>query len=284
MKKHLFTLALAAISSVAAMAWGRPGHAAIAQIAENHLTPAAKKVVNEIMHNESIVGYASFADDFRADPCIMVDYSAEAGRPASKLTELPHTYEVDANDRPQMKLWDGKRRIQNAPHFIEKFANELKDWKNMDTQQRWYNLVLIVHYVGDIHCPGHVRYNPKEMSGGHFTVTCLGNQTTYHHVLDGELLTVLFPWSFSDNAKLFDSCTDAEIEEIVKGDVYDWGENIAKTVWPIHNVKKGDVITVKWLRDQQPLVRKQIRNAGYRLAHLINMTFDKKYAKKHQKK
>ena len=33
-----------------------------------------------------------------------------------------------------------------------------------------------------------------------------------------------------------------------------------------------------------PLAQSQVRNAGFRLAHLLNMTFDPKYARKYNRK
>ena len=151
----------------------------------------------------------------------------------------------------------------------------------MDKQQAWYNLVLIVHFVGDMHCPEHMRFNPEDMTIGYYNVKLMGQEERYHTIWDGNVISVKWPWSFGDVAKLFDSFTDEEIEQVVTGDVYTWGEDAARSSWPIHQIKEGAVLKKKWLREQMPLVQKQIRNAGYRLAHILNMTFDTKYAKKY---
>ena len=49
----------------ASFGWGRVGHATIATIAEDHLTPKAKAIITEYLNGESIVKYASYADKYK---------------------------------------------------------------------------------------------------------------------------------------------------------------------------------------------------------------------------
>ena len=70
--KRILTLLCAVVLVVSsASAWGRLGHATVAKIAENHLTKKAKKQITEYLHGESIVKWASYADD--AKPELLID-------------------------------------------------------------------------------------------------------------------------------------------------------------------------------------------------------------------
>ena len=144
--------------------------------------------------------------------------------------------------------------------------------------------MLLVHFVGDMHCPEHIRYNPDDMTIGYYKVNFRKEDIRYHTIWDDMIIEIKHPWSFSDLAYMFDSCSEDEIAEIVKGGPYDWGRDIAKCCWVTHQVKPGDVLTIDWYYDQLPLMRSQLRKAGYRLAKELNMIFDPAYARKHKNK
>ena len=63
-KKAAVILALVLIT-IPSFGWNRRIHSAIAYIAEQHLTPKAKKTVNEILDGKSMVYYGSWLDDYR---------------------------------------------------------------------------------------------------------------------------------------------------------------------------------------------------------------------------
>ena len=62
---------VAVLTVGSAAAWGRIGHATVAKIAENHLTKRAKKQITKYLHGESIVKWATYADDSK--PELLVD-------------------------------------------------------------------------------------------------------------------------------------------------------------------------------------------------------------------
>lgn len=51
-----------------ALAWERAGHDAICYIAEQNLTPRAKKTIGIYLNGKSIVAYSSWMDDVGAAP------------------------------------------------------------------------------------------------------------------------------------------------------------------------------------------------------------------------
>ena len=240
-----------------AQGWGRKGHATIARIAEMHLTKTTQKRIAEIMHGEPISGYASYA---------------------------PHTFEANMDFEPFRGINDNGRYVKNCIHFIEKYAQDLKHYKELDDSTAFTELVLLVHFVGDMHCPEHIRYNPEDMTIGYYKVNFRGEDIRYHTIWDDMIIEIKHPWSFSDLAHMFDSASKEEIAEITKGGPYDWGRDVARCCWVTHQVKPGDVLTMDWYYDQLPLMRSQLRKAGYRLAKELNMIFDPAYARKNKNK
>lgn len=260
-----------------ASAWGRLGHAAINKIAEDHLTGTARENISRHMHGESIVTYASWPDDFR-------DRLNAGFRPDwNKARGYAHTYEVDSLLLPFRGIDDNGRYVTNALYFIDGFISDLKEAESMDDSTRFTEIVMLCHFIGDMHCPGHIRYAPKRDIGG-WKVTFLGEPSTYHKVWDGDILTAYYPWSWSDFAMMCDIYTKDCIAKITEGDIYDWAHDAAVASLPVReNVRKGADLDAEWAIDRLDLTREMIRKAGYRLAHQLNMLFDAKYARKHKK-
>ena len=282
MKKTLILAACIMLCCGTAMGWGRKGHATIARIAEMHLTKTTQKKIAEIMRGEPVSGYASYADEHKGK--LLVDFGFEPTDGSKRINTLPHTFEANMDFEPFRGINDGGRYVKNCIHFIEQYASDLKDYKALDDSTAFTELVLLVHFVGDMHCPEHIRYNPGDMTIGYYDVTFRKEPIRYHTLWDSLIIEQTNPWSFGDLAYMFDSATPAEIDEIVAGGPYDWGRDVAKCCWPVHQVKPGDALTMDWYYEQQPLMRSQIRKAGYRLAKELNMIFDPAYARKHKNK
>lgn len=280
--KRISCLVIGLFMVISAFGWGRVGHATVAKIAEDHLTPTTQKAIAEILNGHSIVEYASFADEYKNKPILAWNYGIKFND-AKTVQAFPHTFEANMDFQPFRGVSDNGRFVKNCIPFIVDFSEQLKDYKSMEDTARFVKLVMVVHWLGDMHCPEHIRYNPEDMTIGYYNVTYKGAPLRYHTFWDDQCITDRWPWGFSELAYLWDRATEEEIAEIVKGDPYDWGYDSAKCSWPIHSIKEGDTIKGDWLLEQKALVSSQITKAGYRLAHLLNCTFDKKYAKKHSK-
>lgn len=279
MKHYLKRIAFAAVLATFSMpssGWGRLGHAAINKIAEDHLTATAAKVLDGYMGGESIVTYASWPDDFR-------DRLNAGFRPEwNNAKGYAHTFEVDSLLMPYRDIDDNGRYVTNSLYFIEGFISDLKNADGLDETTRFTEIVMLCHFIGDMHCPGHIRYSPKRDIGG-FPVVFLGEKSTYHKVWDGDILRAYYPWSWSDFAEMCDICDDDGIKAAVEGDIYDWAHDAASASRTVRmSVKKGDVLDAEWAVDRLDLTREMIRKAGYRLAHSLNMLFDARYARKHK--
>ena len=271
MKRIFSLLLIATLCCYSAAAWGRLGHATVAKIAENHLTKRAKKQITEYLHGESIVKWASYADD--AKPELLIDLGFKPSN-AKQFVTYPHTFEANADFTPYRDIRKDDKFVKNSIYFIEKIADDLKhNAKNMTDSARVASIALLVHFVGDMHCPEHIRY-PDDQTIGYYKVWWGKEQIRYHSLWDTPIIASRNPWGFSDTAANIDICTKKEIAQITAGTPYDWGYECAKLSYPVHQIKEGAKLNKRlYLNEFQPLAEKQIRNAGYRLASLLNSIF-----------
>ena len=270
--KRLLTLIMVAVLAVgSAAAWGRLGHATVAKIAENHLTKKAKKQITEYLHGESIVKWASYADDSK--PELLVDLGFEPSD-AKRHISYPHTFEANDDCTAYNGIRKGDKYVKNCIYYIEQMANDLKhNAKNMSDSVRVASIALIVHFVGDMHCPEHIRY-PEDQTIGYYNVYFGKDKIRYHSLWDTPIIATRNPWGFEDTAYLLDTYTKEQIAEITAGTPYDWGEDSAKNSRKVHEVKEGTKLDKRlYLNEYGPLAEEQIRKGGYRLAALLNEIF-----------
>lgn len=271
MKKILLLCIATMLLCGTSYGWDRRAHATVAKIAENHLTPKAKKMLNKYLNGESIVKYASYADDFKSD--MLIDLGFEPANASRKVT-YPHTFEV--ND--DCSVFDGMRRgdnyVKNCVYLADKFAKDLKKgYKTMNDSLRFHKIVMLVHWIGDMHCPEHIRY-PEDQTTGKYMITYGKKSVQYHALWDGMLFAQLFPWGYSDCAALIDTYSKNDIAKITKGDIFDWAKETAILARPIHKIREGAVVNAGEYRNQYgPIAEQQVRRAGYRLAKVMNEIF-----------
>ena len=146
--------------------------------------------------------------------------------------------------------------------------------RELDASTRLARIQLIVHCVGDMHCPAHIRY-PGNTTIGYYKVDYFGREMRYHTIWDSEIVQRPHPWSFTDLAWLLDRYTEAEQAEITSGTVYDWGRESAAASKCIYDVQPGESIAHDFIKKYKPLAESQIAKAGYRLAAVLNDVFGK---------
>ncbi len=272
MKRLILIAAGVLFAMNSTFAWGILGHTTVAKIAENNLTPKAKRELAKYFGKQSIVFYATYPDYYRAE--WLVDYGFDPTN-GKRVNVYPHTFEVDKDFKPFRGFNDNGRYVKNCVHFIDEYAKELRNArKNMTDSTIMQRVIMLVHLVGDMHCPEHIQYNPEDMSIGKYKVRFDNRNVKYHTFWDEEVFTRRNPFSFSDTALLLDTWSDERIAATVAGEPYDWAEDSARRSYPVHAYKEGaELKRVPYLNEFTPLAEDQIRRAGYRLAKLLNDIF-----------
>lgn len=290
MKKYTFAVLAAALvlaaNPVESFAWGRPGHSTVAQVAQNHLTPKARKAIQNYV-GAPLPAIASDADVYRSFWTLdlgFVPTNPEAARVTFlkefdfttplNISPWSHSITVDENFVSyRTDNLDGAY-INNDAYYVDKLATELRDHaETMDPYERYKYIALITHFLGDMHCPMHIVYLPKNTVKGHIDVYYKGKKTNMHSVWDGDIWSH-WSWSFGDMAQMVDDCTPAQIREITSGDVYDWAGRSAKASWEANiEFKEGDTLPTTYAADKRDLLFHQLRDGGYRLAAVFNAIF-----------
>ena len=271
MKRVFITLLSIVLMSSTAFAWGSRGHEATTKIAEKHLTPKAKKLLNKYLDGKSIVDYASWADEYKKELLFDLDFEPTN---APRRLRFPHTFEANAD----CTVFKGDRRgdewVKNCVYMAVGYANDLKaNHKNMNHDERFHKIAMLIHWLGDMHCPAHIRYPDDQTSSGYEVM--MGDRAIwYHRLWDGILFNWLHPSSQGDAAEAIDTCTPKEIEKIVEGGLLDWGKNSATASRATRKYREGAQIDRdEFLAEFSELHDLQIRKGGYRLAKLFNEIF-----------
>ena len=268
MKRILFTVLafVALFSASSAYGWNSVGHCVIGHIADQNLTPKARKMCNKYL-GHSLAYYASWMDQWR--------YSEE----------YHHTARWHAVGIKEGKFVPGELTGDIAVFLapltmddhgvvrLEQLLDELKDYRNMPDSAVAVNLKCIIHMVGDMHCPGHVFYDGQEQ----FEFKENGKDMRFHGYNDRAFARFNKGKTADQFCKTYCRLTKAEIAELCKGDIESWvreSEPIFRECYKM----LSPTIDYKDLPEQNKLRMKEITDqlhieAGYRLAHVINQIF-----------
>ncbi|MDE7442788.1 MAG: S1/P1 nuclease, partial [Muribaculaceae bacterium] len=189
MQQKVSTLiAIITLTWTAAFGWGKVGHDATAYIAECNLTPTAKANIEQYLGGKSIVYYASWMDKVRYTP----EY---------EHTGRAHTFTVDT-DKKYMPLEHG-----DAVSMINEQIELLKNRSELTDSAVAVGIKLLVHFVGDMHCPSHVRYQDRTQN---VSFKLFGNTYKFHPFWDGTSLEGNHRWYYTDYQYHLDRCSDEE--------------------------------------------------------------------------
>lgn len=258
MKKLLIVLCAVVLCANSAMGWGRVGHAVVVGVAQRHLTERTKANLAKYF-NYDLKKDAVWMDEHRKDEPIA-------------YTTSWHVYNVDKEGiyDPNPRLYKG-----DCVHALNVSDYNLAHFERLTDSAVVFNVRMLIHFVGDLHCPTHCyphnsNYKwPCELKGK--------KHKTFHSIYDKVPGWIWKKTPADDIAAQIDNCKKGEIKKIQKGNVHDWvkeiGEDCAVILeWNPCNTEKLNPKTVELSTD---LVNKQMRDAGYRLAYLLNKYFDK---------
>lgn len=261
--KRIITLTFFVLAfTVAASAFSTKYHATVAYIAEQHMTPKAKSNFRKAFGNRPLVYFASYPDFYR-------DIYNINGTP------ITHSIYLDEDFNPVSKR-DEKISAYDALLWA---VEQLKDYKAMDDSLRVVALAMVAHFAGDSHCPSHKNYADKR--GRIRDIFCTkslknngkGQKVSYHAFWDAFCMDQRYVGGFMDVAYMIDTCTKEEIAGIQQGSIEDWMHATAVDCKDLYDVGDGATVDRIYVTDKAELAVRQVRNAGYRLAALMNRIF-----------
>jgi hypothetical protein len=273
MKKFVLIVTSFLAFATLASGWGGLGHQTVAEIAERHLTDRARKNISKYMPYE-LKKDASWMDRHRKDKPIA-------------FTTYWHTFPADRQLRydPNRNLL---KKRGDAVFAVDLACYNLDHYEELTDSAVLMNLRVLIHCVGDMHCPVHVAYADYKQGGKIHLVTDNGKERDlkgYHAFYDGAP-NFLWPGVKAPQlAEKLDTWKGGAIKKCCKGTVVDWADECAKNCvaiykWRYPYEERADQetpveFTQKDVDQTRDLVSSQLQKAGYRLAYLLNKYFDK---------
>ena len=263
--KKVFIVALFALSvPQIALGWGRIGHRTIAEIAERNLTPKAKANIERYTKGTPLFEYSLWVDEMRNHP----DYK--------EALDGFHASIVDSDCTSPQIVRDRYRNGKDGVTAMNKFREQLKNYKELPDSVVMFALKSMIHIVGDFNCPSHMRYVDNE-NKGNFAVKFLGKESYMHKVWDSGVIGKYHKdWKHIEYADHLNTLSKKEIKKITKGWAQQWLESGARNVRPATfwvNDLTIENLDQPFLEKAGPLVEEQIQRAGYQLAKALNTIF-----------
>ena len=256
-----FTLILLLLSlTLTIISWGSKGHRALATIAERHLSPNTRAVVNAYLEGESMTDAATWADEIRNE---------QEFRNTSSWHFLNAPLGLNKVQFSQFVIKQDKDNIYSA---ILKAQASLKN-KALDNKQKAEALKFLIHLVGDAHQPMHVS-RAEDKGGNSIQVRFDGKGTNLHSLWDSKLI---------DHERLNN-------EEMAKQ--YDWAnagqskkwqaDSPMQWLWESYQISSelydevtpGQTIDQAYYKKSIDIIHLRIAQAGIRLAGELNKLFN----------
>lgn len=253
---YICLAAVLLFTAVSAYSFGPTGHRVVGRIAENHLTPEAKKALTAIMGAESLARAATWPDDIRSDP-------------AYNSTSPWHFVTIEDGQKYEPTAEALKKG--DVIEAIGRFMLQLKD-KSTSREDKILAIRWLVHLVGDVHQPLHVGRGP-DRGGNSIDVVWFGEKTNLHSLWD-EGLIVSTKLSYSELAEFIDTVPADQVRAWQNSTVNDWARESVEYRARVYEVPEPDFKgSYKYAYKNVPLVEQRLVQAGVRLAGVLNSIF-----------
>ena len=253
------------LQSASVYAWGPMGHDVVAAIAEQHLTKKAKKNIDKLLGGKSIVYYSSWMDSIQNSPYWNDGYNK---------TKTWHYANVDEGLTYQTME---KNKDGDVVKGLEFLTDQLTNrYDELTDSMRVDYLKMIVHMVGDLHCPMHAG-RLSDRGGNKTKVKWFGKQTNIHSVWDSKMIESARKWSYEGWVEQLDRTDKKFKKDVMRGTYEEWFnttvENAAKIYDYVEDLGNNPKLSYQFIYDFSPMLEQQLLLGGYRLAYVLNTIF-----------
>lgn len=273
--RRLFVTAFLLLIAPAALGWSALGHRLVGELAQRHLTPAARAQVDALLAGEpdpTLAGVADWADTLRdSDP------------ERFKRTQSWHYVNYRSSDceyRPERDCPDGNCVIG----AIEKQRAILAD-RSQALEARRDALKFLVHFVGDVHQPMHAS-NRDDKGGNAYQISLRTDlepeayaRKKYVDGVMGTNLHSVWDYYILGSKKLPLSPYAAKLDALPwppaapqTHDPSAWAGESCRLIQSHKLYPDGHKLDIAYLDAQRPLAEQRVRQAAFRLADLLNTT------------
>lgn len=252
------------LCSLPVFGWGSKGHDIVASIAEQHLNPCTKRALNKILDGHSLVYYSSWMDNVQNSPYWKGGYDA---------TKTWHYANIDKGETYQSMPKNPKGDVVTA---LDSLTREFrKNRSAMSDSLKIDYIRMIVHMVGDLHCPMHAG-RLSDLGGNRVPVKWFGQKTNLHSVWDSKMIESARKWSYTEWTEQIDRAGRKERKNIAKGTFEDWLTETSACASEVYdyvgNLSEPN-LSYQFVYDFSPMLEERLAVAGYRLAAVLNSLF-----------
>lgn len=258
-------IVLVLLAACPAWGWSRQGHQLVGELAEHDLSPAARHELQRLLAGEpdpSLAGVSTWADEIRAEGNEIGTRSSAwhyVNFPRSGCSYVP------ARDCPDGNCVIGAINAQRAI---------LAD-RRRPLAERREALKFLVHFVGDAHQPLHAGFR-DDRGGNRFQLNYRGKGaprgegTHLHGVWDYWLLKSAGLDNAAYTARLLKTPLPADPALGTDNPAAEWALESCRLIASESVYPRRRNLTDAYLDRHRPTAERRIRQAGARLAALIN--------------
>ena len=138
---------------------------------------------------------------------------------------------------------------------------------------------MIVHMVGDMHCPMHAG-RLSDLGGNRVNVRWFGKNTSLHSVWDSKIVESAHRWSYSEWAEQLDRTSKEYKKSVMCGTYEEWFVETVKGAASIYQYvedtgAENPNLSYQFVYDFSDLLEDRLLVGGYRLAYVLNTIFGK---------
>jgi hypothetical protein len=252
MKRKLITVALALMllaNPYQSFAWGHKGHAIVAEVAFQYMSPTAKANVMKLLDGMSIEDAANWMDAIKSDH-------------ANDYMKPYHYIDIEK----------GGKEMPAGENIVTTLQKTLKDLDNINAlskEEVKLRLLFLMHLIGDLHQPLHIGY-PGDKGGNDVQLSFFGRGSNLHAVWDTEIIEYK-GINVADVLKT-NTYTLEQLATVKKIDVIGWAgqtRSHLKDAYKLPSAKVSD----QYIDANATVIEAQLLNAGIRLGAVLDHYF-----------
>jgi hypothetical protein len=250
-----FPLTVMATLTTPEILWGKTGHRVVGELASQMISKRTLKKINHLLDGKSLAQVSTFADEIKSD---MRYRSYNPWHYANVKTDETYTESE-------------KNKAGDIVFAIQKCVEALKNPLISRADKQFY-LMLLVHFVGDLHQPMHFG-KPSDRGGNDVKLKWFGRKTNLHRVWDSNMIDD-YGMSYTELTANLPKLNATELKQIAQAPLMVWVNeslDLAKQIYSSlpQNKKLGYLYSYHHFKT----VRMQLFKGGVRLAALLDDIF-----------
>lgn len=231
--------------------WGPEGHSIVVKLAMQFLKPDVRQNILAILGSMPVDTAANWMDMMRANsdydfmkPWHYIDFSKEK------------SYQPSTDE--------------NIVNRLIIVFNELLHKKVLSNEQIKFDLLILMHLMGDLHQPLHTGYD-DDLGGNRVAIQYDTLKENLHKFWDEDIIR-LNKITFQGCLDLYESYKNGKIDTIEGIHPVLWMKETRSLLAGVYDYP-GFTITDEYIKKNEGIVKRQLLIAGLRLAQMLNKLF-----------